>query len=97
MIVMNWINQRQFERKLTKFLQKEKANAEEVQESRAPIASNRAADIYRRKTFSIQDEENMISDSLLNESTTLSQLGLPTADEGEIKKRYSIEMFEELI
>jgi hypothetical protein len=37
------------------------------------------------------------SDSLLNESNTISQLGLPTAEEGEIKKRYSIEMFEDLI
>jgi hypothetical protein len=53
MIVMNLINQRQFEKKLTKFLQKEKVHAEELQESRAPIASSRAVDIYRRKTFSI--------------------------------------------
>jgi hypothetical protein len=29
--------------------------------------------------------------------TTLSELGLPGAEQGEIKKRYSIEMFEELI
>jgi hypothetical protein len=28
---------------------------------------------------------------------TLSQLDLNTVEEGEIKKRYSIEMFEELI
>jgi hypothetical protein len=78
-IMMNWITRRQFEKKVTKFLHKEKAHAEELQESRAPLASSRAADIYRRKTFNIQDEENMISESLLNESTTLSQLGLPTA------------------
>ena len=98
MIVMNLINRKQFERKLTKFLQKEKTHAEEVQESGAPIANSRAGDnTNRRKTFNIQDEENMINDSLLNKSTTLSQLGLPTAEEGEIKKRYSIEMFEELI
>jgi hypothetical protein len=98
MIVMNMINRRQFERKVTKFLKKEKANAEELQESSSPIDSTRAGDIYRRKTFNIQDdEESMISDSLLNKSTTFSQQGLLTADEGEIRKRYSIEMFEEII
>ena len=51
----------------------------------------------RRKTFSIQDEEDNDNDSLLNKSTTLSQPSLPTTEEGEIKKRYSIEMFEEII
>ena len=30
MIVMYWINRRQFEKKVTKFLQKEKTQAEEV-------------------------------------------------------------------
>ena len=38
------------------------------------------------------------SDSLLlNESSTLSQMDLYRAKEGEIKMRYSIEMFEDLI
>jgi hypothetical protein len=96
-MVMQWINRRQFEKKVTKFMQKEKAKAEELQESIAPLESRRASDIYRRKTFNIQDEENCVSDSLLYKSTTLPQKSLPTADEGDIKKRYSIEMFEELI
>ena len=94
---MNWVNRRQFERKVTKFLQKEKAHAEELQDSSAPIAKSRAGDIYPRKKISIQDEENIISDSLLNKSSHLSQPSLPLAEEGDIKKRYSIEMFEELI
>ena len=97
MIVMHWINRRQFEKKVTKFMLKEKAHVEELQESRSPVGNSRAGDIYRRKKFKIQDEDINVSDSLLNKSTTLSQLGLPTAEEGEIKKRYSIEMFEELI
>ena len=97
MIVMHWINRRQFEKKVTKFMLKEKAHAEELQESRSPVGNSRAGDIYRRKKFNIQDEDINVSDSLLNKSTTLSQLGLSTAEEGEIKKRYSIEMFEELI
>ena len=51
-----------------------------------------------RQTFSIQDEENVVSDSLLNKSTIISsQQSLLAADEGDIKKRYSIEMFEKLI
>jgi hypothetical protein len=66
MIVMHWINRRQFERKLTKFLHKEKPKAGEVQESSAPVNSSRAGDFYRRKTFNIQDEENIDSDSMLN-------------------------------
>ena len=97
MMVMNSINKRQFEKKVTKFMQKEKAHAEELQESSALIDKSYAGDIYRRKTFNIQDEENIISDSLIHRSTTFSQLSLPTAEEGEIKKRYSIEMFEEII
>jgi hypothetical protein len=97
MIVMNLINRRQFERKVTKFLHKEKANAEDLEESTEPDKKSLAGDIHRRKTLKIQDEESMSSQSLLNKSTHLSQEGLLTADEGEIKKRYSIEMFEELI
>jgi hypothetical protein len=96
-IMMNWITRRQFEKKVTKFLKKEKAHAEELQETSALIDNIRAGDIYRRKKFNIQDEDNIISDSLIHKSSSFSQLSLPTAEEGEIKKRYSIEMFEELI
>jgi hypothetical protein len=95
--VMDWINRRQFERKLTKFLHKEKLKAEALQEPSLLVASSHAGDVNRRKTFSIQDEEDNDNDSLLNKSTTLSQPSLPTTEEGEIKKRYSIEMFEEII
>jgi len=97
MMVMNWINKRQFEKKVTKFMQKEKAHAEELQESSAPIGSSRPSDLYQRKTINIQDEEINVNDSLLNKTTTPPQLGLPTAHEGDIKMRYSIEMFELLI
>ena len=96
MSVMAWINRRQFERKITKFMHREKA--EGLQESEAPDGSSHAGDIYRRKKFNIQDEEESnVNDNLLNESTTLSQNGVPKAEEGDIKKRYSIEMFENLI
>jgi len=97
MIVMNLINRRQFERKVHKFLKKEKVYAEDFQESSQPVDSSRAGDIHRRQMLSIQDEESMISDSLLNKSIHLSQKVLLTAEQGEIKKRYGIEMFEELI
>jgi hypothetical protein len=97
MIVMHWINRRQFERKLTKFLHKEKPKVEGLQESSTLVSRSRVGDTYRRNTFNIQDEENIESDSLLNTSADLSQLTLPTAEESEIKKRYSIEMFEKLI
>jgi hypothetical protein len=97
MTVMHWINRRQFERKLTKFLHKEKPKVEGVQDSSAQVSKSRVGDTYRRKTFNIQDEENIESDSLLNTSADLSQLSLPKAEESEIKKRYSIEMFEKLI
>jgi hypothetical protein len=49
-----------------------------------------------RKKFNIQDEEINIGDSLIDRSTTQSQLET-LADEGDPKKRYSIEMFEYLI
>ena len=94
--MMNWINQRQFERKVTRFLQREKG--EGPQESSASEDSSLYGDTYRRKTLHIQDEEINGNDYLLNVSTPLSQLGgEPNAEKGEIKKRYSIEMFEELI
>jgi hypothetical protein len=92
-MLMNWINRRQFEKKVTKFIHKERAQAE-LQESNAPFGNRRASDIYRRKTFNIQDEENSVSDSLVHNSTTQPQLSLPAVDVGDIKKRYSIEMFE---
>ena len=97
MIVMQGINRKQFEKKVTKFMHKEKAKAEELQESSATLVSSHAGDILRRKTFNIQDEENSVSYSLLHKSTTLPQLSLAKVDDGDIKKRYSIEMFEELI
>jgi hypothetical protein len=96
MSVMAWINQRQFERKITKFMHREKA--EGLQESEVPDGSSLAGDIYRRKKFNIQDDEEInVNDNLLNESTTLSQNDLPKVEETDIKKRYSIEMFEDLI
>jgi hypothetical protein len=49
-----------------------------------------------RKKFNIQDEEINMGDSLIERSTAQSQLG-PIANEGDPKKRYSIEMFEHLI
>jgi hypothetical protein len=94
MMVMNSINKREFEKEISKFMQKEKAHAEELQDSSAPIGCSGPSDLIRRKTFNIQDEDYNISDSLLNKSTTLPLLGLPAAEEGDIKKRYSIEMFE---
>ena len=95
MSVMNWINQRQFERRVSEFMHKEKA--EDLQESSAPDGSSLNQDIYRRKTFKIHDEEINVNDSLLFESTNLSQNSLPKVEETDIKKRYSIEMFEYLI
>ena len=71
--MMNWINQRQFERKVTRFLQREKG--EGPQESSASEDSSLYGDTYRRKTLHIQDEEINGNDSLLNESASLSQLG----------------------
>jgi hypothetical protein len=96
MSVMAWINRRQFERKITKFMHREKA--EGLQESEVPDGSSLAGDIYRRKKFNIQDDEEInVNDNLLNDSTTLSQNDLPKVEETDIKKRYSIEMFEDLI
>ena len=45
MMVMNWINKRQFEKKVTKFMHIEKAHAEELQEPSAPIGSSRPSDL----------------------------------------------------
>ena len=74
MIVMYMINRRQFERKVTKFLHKEKVQAEALQDSSgAPDEDHHAKNINKRKTVNIQDEEMInISDSLLNNSTNLS-------------------------
>ena len=96
MSVMNWINRRQFERRVSEFMHKEKADG--LQESEVPDGSSLAGDIYKRKKFNIQDDEEInVNDTLLNESTTLTQNGLPKVEESDIKKRYSIEMFEDLI
>jgi hypothetical protein len=51
MIVMNLINRRQFEKKVTKFLQKEKAEA--LNEFSAPVGSSHIGDINLRKHLSI--------------------------------------------
>jgi hypothetical protein len=81
---------------VTRFLQREKG--EGPQESSASEDSSLHGDTYRRKTLHIQDEEINVKDSLLNESAPFSQLGgEPKVEKGEIKKRYSIEMFEDLI
>lgn len=66
MIVMFWINRRQFERKVSKFMHKEKAKAEDIQESSASDAISHAGDIYRRRKFSIQDEDVNVSNTLLS-------------------------------
>jgi hypothetical protein len=66
MIVMNMINRRQFERKVKKLLLKENLKAEELLESISPVSTRHDRDIYRRKTFNIQDEENIDRDSMLN-------------------------------
>jgi hypothetical protein len=79
-MVMLYITRRQFEKKLSKFLEKEKPKPEEFQEFCSPVNSSHAADIYRRKTFNIQDEENNVNDFLLNSSKTLPQLSLPTKE-----------------
>ena len=79
-VAMNLINRRQFERKLTKFLQKENPKAEGLQESSSsPASSIRGKDTYRRKTVNIQDEDIDVSDSLINYSKALSPQSLPTA------------------
>lgn len=65
MIVMYWINRRQFEKKLSKFLQEEKSKADGLQESSSIVSRNRDGDINRR-LLKIQDEESNFSDSLLD-------------------------------
>ena len=71
---MSWINKRQFEKKVTEFLHKEKT--EGLQESSAPDSISLAGDTNRRRKFIIQDEEINVNDSLLNESATISQIGV---------------------
>ena len=66
MIVMFWINKRQFERKVIKFMHKEKAQAEDIQESSASDAISNGGDIYLRKKLSIQDEDVNVSNTLLS-------------------------------
>ena len=66
MIVMNLINRRQFERKVTKFLHSYNPKDEFVKKSSSPFSSSHAEGIYRRKTFNIQDEESIDRDSMLN-------------------------------
>jgi hypothetical protein len=71
--------------------------AEGLQESDISDDSRLNQDIYRRKKFDIQDEEINVNDSLLNIPKTIPHNGLPKGEEADIKKRYSIEMFEDLI
>jgi hypothetical protein len=66
MIVMNLINRKQFERKVKKFLHKENPKAEVLHEPTSIVNSSHAGDFYRRKTFNIQDEENIDRDNLVN-------------------------------
>jgi hypothetical protein len=96
MIVSYWINRRQFDKKITKFLKKEKAQAEALEDPSSPIEDHHSKNIYKRKTFNIQDEEINMGESLIESLTAQSQLE-SIADEGDPKKRYSIEMFEYLI
>jgi hypothetical protein len=96
MIVSYWINKRQFDKKITKFLKKEKAQVEALEDPSSPVEDRQAKYINLRKKFNIQDEEINIGDSLIDRSTAQSQLD-SIANEGDPKKRYSIEMFEYLI
>jgi hypothetical protein len=96
MIVSYWINRRQFDKKIAKFLKKEKAQVEVLEDPSSPVEDRHVTNIYKRKNFNIQDEEISVKDSLIDRSTTQSQLE-SIADEGDPKKRYSIEMFEYLI
>lgn len=45
MLVMYWINKREFEKKVKEFLQNQKAHPELVKDSNAPDSSSRAGDI----------------------------------------------------
>jgi hypothetical protein len=96
MIVSYWINRRQFDKKIAKFLKKEKAQVEALEDSTSPVEDNQAKNINLRKKFNVQDEEISVGDSLIDRSTTQSQLET-LADDGDPKKRYSIEMIEQLI
>jgi hypothetical protein len=84
MIVMYWINRKQFERKITNFLKKEKAQAATLEDVSSPLEDHHEKNISKRKTFNIQEEDMNIGDSLINSSTTLSRLE-SLADDGDIK------------
>jgi hypothetical protein len=96
MIVSYWINRRQFDKKITKFLKKEKAQVEALEDPNSPVEDHHAKNINLRKKFNIQDEEINIGDYLIERSTAQSQLE-SIANEEDPKKRYSIEMIEYLI
>jgi hypothetical protein len=53
MIVMHWINRKQLERKITKFLKKEKAQAETLEDVSSPREDHHEKYISKRKTFNI--------------------------------------------
>jgi hypothetical protein len=65
MIVSYWINKRQFDKKIAKFLKKEKAQVEAIEDPTSPAEDRQAKNIHKRKTFNIQDEEINIGDSLI--------------------------------
>jgi hypothetical protein len=96
-VILSWINKREFEKKVTEFLRQQKARPEGLLESSAPDSSSSAPEIERRKTFLSENEDSIFKEALLNETTTLSKHGLPAPDKEDIKKRYSIEMFEDLL
>jgi hypothetical protein len=49
------------------------------------------------KMFLSENEDSIVKEALLNETTLLSKHSLPAPDKEDIKKRYSIEMFEDLL
>lgn len=51
MFLMYWINKREFEKKVSEFLQKQKRLPELLEDSTAPESSSRARDIEERKTY----------------------------------------------
>jgi hypothetical protein len=53
MIVMYWINRRQFERKINEFRQKEKEQAEPLEEASSPLEDHHEKNNSKRKKFNI--------------------------------------------
>jgi hypothetical protein len=97
MLVMYWINKKEFEKKVKEFLQKQNPPPELPQDSSARDSSSRIRDTEDRKTFIAEVEVIIFKETLLNDSTAPSKIAPPKARDEEIKKRYSIEMFEDLL